>query len=634
MTSAAITKPTLRRVRVVGVTLVLSTSVAGACSSESRHTIPAGGGAAGMQGGGGSTGGDANAGGGGIGVGTGGATTSGGFGGGAGNVGSGVDAGPDGRGGSGEAGPGQDGASEDRRPNIIVFLADDMGFSDPGAFGGEIHTPNIDALAGGGLRFTNFYNASRCSPTRASLLTGQYPHRVNLAANGRDLGRNGLTIAEALGGAGYKTAMVGKWHLSSTPELTPADRQLAWLSHRLDPGISFSPDTSTYPAGRGFQRHYGTIWGVVDYFDPFSLVDGFDPVPTVPAGFYATNAIAAKTVEYIRDFATQKAPFFLYVAHNAPHWPLQALPEDIAKYQGMYDDGWTPMRNARYERQKTKGLFRAENAPLPPTMGNDWSALTTKQRTFLSGAMRAHAAMVDRLDQSLGAMLDALRSTGKLDNTLILFLSDNGASAELYLQPGNDRPAQTRNGDTVVYCGGQASCPYDQPGDEKTWSYLGPSWANACNTPFRYWKISSFRGGNSAPFIVHWPAGLGTMPGAITEQPGHVMDILPTILELAGVAYPATFQGRTLTSMDGTSLAPIFRGAVRRPHERLFFEHEGGAAMIEASFKIARIDATSPWELYDLSVDRTETKDLAASDPARVQAMSATWSAWYASVPH
>jgi arylsulfatase A-like enzyme len=502
-----------------------------------------------------------------------------------------------------------------------------------GSFGGEIHTPNLDALAAGGLRFTNFYNTSRCSPTRASLLTGQYPHRVNLADNGRDLGRNGLTIAEALGSAGYKTAMVGKWHLSRTPLLAP-DMQLAWLAHRIDPGIPFSPDVTTYPVARGFQRHYGTIWGVVDYFDPFSLVDGQNPISTVPPGFYATNAISDKAVEYIRDFAGQKGPFFLYVAHNAPHFPLQALPEDIAKYQAMYADGWTPMRNARYARQIAMGLLRADNAPLPASQGNDWSTLTVTQRTFLSNVMRTHAAMVDRLDQSVGAMVDALRATGQLDNTLIFFLSDNGASAEIYLQPGDDRPAVTRAGDTIVYCGGQTSCPYDQPGNEKTWSYLGPSWANAANTPFRYWKITSFRGGNTAPVIVHWPAGLRTMPGAITEQPGHVIDLLPTILELAGVSYPDSYGGTKLTSLDGTSLMPIFQGGQRTPHDRLFFEHEGGAAMIEGNYKIARLDATSSWELYNLAVDRTESMKHAPSDGARVQTMTATWTAWYQSVPH
>jgi len=213
-------------------------------------------------------------------------------------------------------------------------------------------------------------------------------------------------------------------------------------------------------------------------------------------------------------------------------------------------------------------------------------------------------------------------------------MSDNGASAEIYLNPGDDRPAQTRNGDPIVYCGGRADCPYAQPGDEKTWSYLGPSWANAANTPFRYWKISSFRGGNSTPLIVHWPAGLRTQPGAVTEQPGHVMDLMPTLLEAAGVSYPASYQGRPLTSLDGTSLMPILQGGTRKPHDRLYFEHEGGAALIEGQYKIVRTDANAGWELYGLAADRTETNNLAAKDPARMSGMSATWQSWYDSVAH
>jgi len=602
--------------------LMLTLCVVAACSAESTNPLPEGGSTGG--------GGDGTAGGGG------------------GQAGGG--SGQAGGGGSGQAGMndaaggamggvvsdgGGDGATADNRPNIIILLADDMGFSDVGSYGGEIHTPNLDALAAGGLRFTNFYNASRCSPTRASLLTGQYPHRVNLAVNGRDLGKNGLTIAEALGAVGYRTAMAGKWHLSATPELTPEATQLSWLSHQFDPGIPFTPDIGTYPANRGFQHHYGTIWGVVDYFDPFSLVDGTNAIPTVPSGFYMTNAIRDKTVEYIREFAAQSGPFFIYVAFTAPHWPLHALPEDIALYQGMYGGGWNQMRDARYARQIQMGLFSAANTPLPPTMGNDWSILTSAQQLFLSNTMRTHAAMVDRIDRSVGTMIDALRSTGRLDNTLILFMSDNGASSEIYLTPGFDRPAQTRTGQTIVYCGGQTPpCPYTQPGDERTWTYLGPSWANASNTPYRYWKGSSFRGGNTAPLIVHWPAGLRTTPGTLTDQPAHVMDVLPTLLELAGASYPASYHGTTLTSLDGTSLTPILQGGERTPHDKLFFEHEGGAALIQSNYKIVRVDAGSPWELYDLSVDRTETTNLATSDTARVQTMSATWNAWYQSVPH
>jgi arylsulfatase A-like enzyme len=605
--------------------LVLSTSCMVGCSAESTETTSgktgSGGAATGGSGGAGQGGNEAAGG------------TAGGLGGAAGS-GSGQAGMNDAAGGLGGADGGDTGTTVDGRPNIILVVADDMGFSDLGSYGGEIQTPNIDGLAAEGLRFTNFYNSSRCSPSRASILTGQYPHRVNLAVNGRDLGRNGLTIAEALGSAGYKTAMAGKWHLSSTPELAPESNQLAWLSHQLNPGIPFSPDVTTYPVGRGFQRHYGTIWGVVDYYDPFSLVDGVNPIPTVPSGFYMTNAISDKTVEYIRDFSAQGGPFFLYVAYTAPHWPLHALPEDIAKYQAAYGGGWTAMRNARYARQIQMGLFRAANTPLPQTMANDWAALTDPQRLFLSNVMRTHAAMVDRVDRSVGAMMEALRTAGRLDNTLILFLSDNGASSEIYLDPGFDRPAQTRNGEAIVYCGGQASCPYAQPGDEKTWSYLGPSWANAANTPFRYWKGSSFRGGNTTPLIVHWPAGLRTTPGAITEQPAHVIDFLPTLLKVAGVTYPATYQGRTLTSLDGTSLTPIFEGGERTPHDKLFFEHEGGAAMIQANYKVVRVDGTSQWELYDLATDRTETTNLATSDPTRVQTMSAAWASWYQSVPH
>lgn len=520
------------------------------------------------------------------------------------------------------------------RPNVVLIVADDLGYSDVGMFGGEIHTPNIDALAKGGLRFSNFYNASRCSPTRASLLTGQYPHRVNLAANGRDLGKNGVTIAEALGSAGYNTAMAGKWHLSRTPELASNDQQMKWLAHQLDPGVPFSPDVSTYPINRGFQHHYGIIWGVANYFDPFSLVDGTTPVASVPNGYYITNAITQKSVEYIQGFAQEPKPFFLYVAFTAPHFPLHALPEDIAKYEGVYDAGWTPIRNARYARQVELGLFDQANTPLPATQANDWTALSQAQKTYLSNAMQTHAAMVDRVDQGVGSIVDALTKAGALDNTLVLFISDNGASGEIYLSPGFDRPSMTRQGDTVVYCGGQAACSYAQPGDQKTYSYIGPSWANALNTPYRYWKGDSFRGGNTTPAIVHWPAGLKTKAGSITDQPAHVIDVLPTVLELADVPYPASYQGHDISSVDGQSLLPILENEQRTPHSELFFEHEDGAALIQGDYKIVRLSGNPAWELYNLKTDRTETKNLAAADSARVQAMSKTWQTWYDSVPH
>jgi arylsulfatase len=484
-----------------------------------------------------------------------------------------------------------------------------------------------------GLRFTNFYNASRCSPTRASLLTGQYPHRVNLAKNGRDLGRNGLTMAEALGSAGYSTALAGKWHLSRTAELGTAQEQLAWLSHQVDPQLPFSPDVNAYPVGRGFQHHFGPIWGVVNYFDPFSLVDGQNAIAQVPADFYMTSAVTSKTVEYIESFAAEPKPFFIYVAYTAPHWPLHALPEDIAKYEGVYDAGWTAVRAARYARQLELGLFDTESAPLPPTMGSDWAALSAAQQLFLSNAMQTHAAMVDRVDQGIGTIVSSLEQANVLDNTLIVFLSDNGASSEIYLDAGFDRPAETRAGEPIVYCGGQAACPYSQPGDQKTWAYLGPSWANAANTPYRYYKTSSYRGGNTTPFIVHDPAGLAAAAGSISVQPAHVIDVLPTVLELANVPYPALYQGTALTPLDGKSLLPVLAGEQRAPHEQLFFEHEGGAALIEGDYKLVRLAANGPWELFDLSSDRTEARNLAAQEPARVTAMLTTWQTWFDSMP-
>jgi arylsulfatase len=314
---------------------------------------------------------------------------------------------------------------------------------------------------------------------------------------------------------------------------------------------------------------------------------------------------------------------------------LHALPEDIAKYEGTYDDGWQAIRNARYARQLEMGLFDATNTPLPTTQGNDWNGLTAAQRLFLSNAMQTHAAMVDRVDQTVGDLILALKANGQFENTLIIFMSDNGASAEVYLNPGYDRPSETREGVTLEYCGGQTACPHEQPGDETTWDYLAQSWANAANTPFRYWKGTSFRGGNTTPFIMHWPRGLGVEGGAISEQAGHAIDILPTILEITGVEYPDSYMGNALTTIDGKSLLPIMQGMVREPHERIFFEHQGTDALIEGDYKIVRgSGGDDPWELYNITQDRTETNDLAGSDAARVTSMGSAWANWYASVPH
>lgn len=512
----------------------------------------------------------------------------------------------------------------DERPNIVVIMVDDLGFSDLGCFGGEINTPNIDSLASGGLRFTSFYNCARCCPTRAAMLTGLYPHQVGLIRNGNSLTRNGVTIAEALGSAGYQTAMAGKWHLSRTQALPDHQAQLDWLNHQSQPDRTFSP-VDTYPINRGFQRHFGPIWGVVDYFDPFSLVEGETPVEDVPDDFYMTDAITQKSVDYIQEMSQSDAPFFLYVAHTAPHWPLHAKPEDIAKYEKTYRDGWHKLRDKRYARQVEMGLIDPKTSPKPELQGqgDDWEALDEATREHMSQLMSVHAGMVDCVDQGVGRIINALKETGRLENTLILVMSDNGASPERYLNPGFDRPNETREGKPIQYEG------LFNPGSETTWGYIGSYWASAGNTPYRYWKAQSFEGGAHTPMIAHWPSGLKTEPGSKTDQPGHVIDVLPTCLELAGAEYPQTFKKNEITPVEGLSLAPILAGQQREGHPALFFEHEGGKAMIADGWKLVQPKQNGQWELYHLAEDRTETNNLAEAEPKRLAQMKRKWQAWF-----
>jgi len=515
-------------------------------------------------------------------------------------------------------------AQAGRRPDIVIILADDMGFSDAGCYGGEIATPNIDRLAAGGLRFTQFYNCARCCPTRASLLTGQYPHEVGLRFNGRSLARNGLTIAEALRTAGYNTAMSGKWHLSQTPALPDKELHQKWLDHRHDPDRPFAP-LDSHPVNRGFDRHYGIIWGVINYFDPFSLVEGEQPVREVPEDYYITDAITDKAVEYVHQMSREDRPFFLYVAHCAPHWPLHARPQDIARYADTYQGGPNRLRQERYSRMIQMGLFEKTNTPLPEIQGQGpvWDDLSEGQKRYQAAKMAVHAAMVDRMDQGVGRLIEALRNAGRLDNTVIFFLIDNGASPEVPTEPGYDRNDRTRDGRKIRYSG------FDAPGPQTTYTGIGPYWASAANTPFRYWKKESFEGGCHTPLIVHWPAGLKTAACAVTDQSGHVMDIMPTCLELAGAAYPDEYQGHKLTAVRGKSLLPILKADTREPHGSLFFEHEGGRAIRQGDWKLVAL-SNGPWRLYDLKADRTETHDLAAQHSGRVLQMEQDWKAWAA----
>ncbi len=503
------------------------------------------------------------------------------------------------------------------RPNIIVIMADDLGYSDLGCYGGEIETPNLDKLAKGGIRFTQFYNAARCCPTRASLLTGKYPHQAGLDKNGQSLSRNAATIAEVLKENGYRTGMTGKWHLSETKELKNPKEQLLWLSHRKDNNV-LAP-LKSYPSNRGFEQHWGVIWGVINFFDPFSLVHNEKEIKNVPDDFYMTDFITDKSIDLIDEFSKDQNPFFLYVAHTAPHWPLHALPEDIVKYKGAYDEGWNKLRENRYKGLIEKGIIKPETAPLAKNeSGKLWAE--NKEKAWESKHMEAHAAMVDRMDQGIGRLIDKLKKTGEYKNTLILFLADNGASSERGYPPGFDRPGHNRNGEEIIY----PNQKYNRPGGELTWGYLGDAWAGALNAPFRYWKRESFEGGICSPFIMHWPEGLRGKENTINYGVSHVIDILPTFLEITATSYPDRVNGFKTTPIEGRSMLPLIKGEANATNDTLFWEHETGKALRIGDWKISALIG-GEWELFNLAKDRTETNNLAAIMGEKVEEMEAVW---------
>ncbi|QPH40368.1 arylsulfatase [Pedobacter endophyticus] len=519
------------------------------------------------------------------------------------------------------------------RPNIVVILADDMGFSDAGCYGGEINTPNIDFLANNGLRYREFYNTSRCCPTRASLLTGLYNQQAGIgkmteAENepgylGR-LADNSVTIAEVLKTAGYNTAMSGKWHVSNTFVQNDPKEQLAWLNHQKDYG-DFSP-ISQYPTSRGFDQFFGTIWGVVDFFDPFSLVSGTKPIKNVPKDYYQTDAINDTAVAYINSWKKSQKPFFLYVAQNAPHWPLQAKPEDIAKYKDTYKGGWDVIREARYKKMAKLGLIDTNTTKLSKPLPRATSWENNPDKVWDAEAMAVHAAMIDRMDQGIGRIIDALRKTGKLDNTIIVFLSDNGASPEnaAAYGAGFDRPSETRTGSPIIY----ATKKQAMPGPQTTYSSIGKVWANVANTPYQYAKAESFEGGIHTPMVAFWPKGIKAQKGGFSNQRGHVMDFMKTFIDLAGAKYPATYKGKTIKPTPGISLVPSFEGKDNAGHEVLFNEHFGARYARSGNWKLVSLSNDTTWHLFDLSKDKTEVNDVAKQNPQKVAELKALWKDW------
>lgn len=519
--------------------------------------------------------------------------------------------------------------SLDKRPNIIIIMADDLGYSDLGCFGGEIKTPNLDKLASDGLRMTNMHNNARCCPTRASLLTGQYAHKVGLSINGNALTKNGATIAELLKDNGYQTGMVGKWHLSDDITKPSKEEQLNWLDHHGFADDHFA-SVESYPINRGFQKHYGIIWGVVNYFDPFSLVDGEKIIKNVPKDYYITDAINQKSVEYINDFSGNNKPFFMYVAHTAPHWPLHAKPEDIAKYKGKYDFGWDELRKQRYNRMVKMGLIDPKTTKLIDVEGKNpkWEQLSAQEKEINSMKMATHAAMIERLDIGVGQIVETLKKKNILDNTIIFFLADNGASPEIPNVPGYDRSGTTRSGEKMKY---DKEVSANEIGSEISYTGIGSNWANAANTPYKYWKIESFEGGINTPFIINW-SGLKTKKGSTNNALSHVFDIYPTILELSQTKYPEKYKENPLTPLDGISLLPVLQGKTSKGREDIFFEHATGKAYIKNNWKLVQKTQTQTWELFNLETDRNETTNLFEKESNRANEMKTAWENWYSSL--
>jgi len=518
-----------------------------------------------------------------------------------------------------------------KRPNILLILADDLGYSDTGCYGGEVQTPNLDRLAANGLRFSRFYNAGRSCPTRASLLTGLNQQQTgigrmtfeqNLPGYRGTMTHNGVTIAEVLRSAGYQTGMIGKWHVAETPL---HDDQRLWLAHQVR-HEEFAPKEN-YPTHRGFEDFYGTIYGVVDYFDPFSLVNGEEPVDEVSSNYYSTIALTDSAISYINRYSLSENPFFMYLSYHSPHWPLHALEEDIRKYEDVYKVGWEAIRNARYERMKKLGIFKDYEEFLTDRRSSrEWEA--NPDSAWDAGAMAVHAAMIDRMDQGIGRVLRALEESGELDNTLILFMSDNGCSPEIcqnYSPGENDRPDMLRDGTPMIYPKNKEALP----GPEITYASLGPEWANVANMPFRFWKAKMYEGGICTPAIAHWPAGIKVDKGLITAAACHIIDVMATVLDLTKANYPSQYKGYEIQAYEGISIVPILKEGRREGHSVIGFEHFNEKALMSFDgWKIIQPGSKAAWKLYDLNTDRTERNDVAAEYPDRLKQMITDYEAW------
>ena len=481
------------------------------------------------------------------------------------------------------------------RPNIVVILVDDMGFSDIGCYGSEIPTPRLDALAAEGVRFTQFYNTGRCCPTRASLLTGLYAHQAGVGHMVEDKGLPGyrgrlndncVTIGQALQPAGYFTAMSGKWHVGQNHGVVPWERGFDASLNSPHGGFYYAADKQAALFLNGKQLDLAG--------------------PELPKGWYTTDLFTDYAIKFVDEGIASKKPFFLYLPYNAPHFPLEAPLDEIAKFRGKYKAGWDKLREQRHAKQLELGVVDKAWPLTPrPDMVKAWDALTPERQDHFDHIMAIYAAVIHHMDTSVGRLVDALKERGVLDDTLILFMSDNGGNAE-------SGPGGTLEG--------------NPPGGPGSTVFEGQSWATLSNTPFRRYKHFNHEGGIATPLIVRWPSRIKT-PGALRGQVGHVIDLMPTCLDAAGAGYPKEFGGKPILPMEGRSLLPALED---KPVEReaLFWEHEGNAAVRKGDWKLVRLGRGGKWELYDLAADRTELHDLSQKEPARMKELQATWEVW------
>ena len=484
-------------------------------------------------------------------------------------------------------------AQDNQKPNILLICADDLGWSDVGCYGSEVNTPNIDALAKNGVRFTSFHNTSKSFPSRACLITGLYAQQVGYDRDFTTPIVNGITFGELLKQAGYVTLWSGKHHGKENPVTRGFDHY-----YGLKDGACnyFNPGCQRLGEGRPAQKKHNREWCIEDKL--------YAPYTPMEKDFYTTDYFTKYALQWLDEYKDSDKPIFLYLAYNAPHDPLMAWPEDIAKYEGKYKAGYEAIRKARYEKQMKMGLIDKRFVLSPPTF-EPWDSLSPERKAIEERKMTVYAAMIDRMDQNIGKVINKLREQGKLDNTIILFLSDNGASAEVV----------------------ELSDDYGEIGTLTKWTSLCENWANVCNTPFRYYKNYSYEGGVATPLIISWPKGLKN-PGRLSDFTGHFIDIMATFVDLTGATYPTEYNGKPVLPYEGESLMPVIRNEKVERTKPIFWAWQYGQAARDGKWKIVKEGLKNKWDLFDMSVDPTEVNDLSGKYPEQVERLDTMFTNW------